>query len=65
MIKTLKTLLLSGCSLLFAANTYALQVGDQAPDFTALSTGGEISLAELLKTGPVVLAFYYADFTPV
>lgn len=65
MIKTLKTVILSGCSLLFAANSYALQVGDQAPDFTAQATTGQISLVELLKAGPVVLAFYFADFTPV
>ncbi len=64
-MKTLKTLFLSGVSLLFAANSYALQVGDKAPDFTASSTVGEITLSELLKQGPVVLSFYYANFTPV
>ena len=61
----LKTVFLSCCSLLFAANSFALQVGDKAPEFTAISTAGEISLTDLLKKGPVVLAFYYADFTPV
>jgi len=64
-MKTLKTLVLSGFSLLFAANACALQIGDQAPDFTAQATTGEITLSEILKNGPVVLAFYYADFTPV
>jgi len=64
-MKTLKTLILSAVSLLFATNSYALQVGDQAPDFTARSTAGAITLSELLKNGPVVLAFYYADFTSV
>ena len=64
-MKTLKTLVLSGFSLLFASNACALQVGDQAPDFTAHSTAGKITLSEILKNGPVVLAFYYADFTPV
>jgi len=64
-MKTLKTLILSGVSLLFAANSYALQVGDKAPDFTATSTVGEITLSKLLKQGPVVLSFYYVDFSPV
>jgi len=64
-MKTLKTLLFSGISLLLAANSYALQVGDKAPDFTASSTIGEITLSELLKQRPVVLSFYFANFSPV
>ena len=42
----------------------ALQVGDAAPDFTAMSTRGEVNLSQALEKGPVVLALYYADFTP-
>ncbi len=46
----------------------ALTVGDQAPDFTAqASLGGKpysFSLSAALKTGPVVLYFYPAAFTP-
>ena len=64
-MKTLKTVILSGVSILLAANSYALKVGDRAPDFTADSTAGEVILSEIIKQGPVVLAFYYADFTPV
>lgn len=64
-MKTLKTVLLSGFSLLLASNSLALKVGEQAPDFTANSTAGAITLSEIIKQGPVVLAFYYADFTPV
>lgn len=64
-MKTLKTLFFSGISLLFAANSFALQVGDKAPEFTATSTAGEITLSKLLEQGPVVLSFYFADFTPV
>jgi peroxiredoxin len=64
-MKTLKTVFLSCCSILFAANSFALEVGDKAPEFTAISTAGEITLSEIIKQGPVVLAFYYADFTPV
>lgn len=42
----------------------SLQVGDTAPDFIADSTEGEITLSRRLLQGPVVLALYYADFTP-
>ncbi len=48
---------------LLASNVAALEVGTPAPDFTAPSTQGEIVLSQLLEKGPVVLAYYYADFT--
>ena len=48
---------------LLASNAAALEVGSPAPDFTAPSTQGEIVLSQLLEKGPVVLAYYYADFT--
>jgi hypothetical protein len=36
-----------------------LKKGDRAPDFTLKSAGGaDVSLGELLRRGPVVLAFY-------
>ena len=45
----------------------ALDIGEQAPDFTAqASLGGKVftfSLADALKKGPVVLYFYPAAFT--
>jgi len=47
-----------------ASNVAAFQVGDAAPDFTAISTRGEVTLSQVLEKGPVVLALYYADFTP-
>lgn len=42
-----------------------LKIGTTAPDFVlANDRGGETSLTELLKDGPLVLYFYPADFTP-
>ena len=63
----MKRLIRAGAAIvgtLLASNVSALQIGDTAPDFTMLSTQGEITLSRVLKKGPVVLALYYADFTP-
>lgn len=39
--------------------------GDAAPDFSLQDASGDrVSLADLLKDGPLVLYFYPADFTP-
>ncbi len=43
----------------------ALQLGDDAPDFTAESTEGEIHLYDYLGDGWGVLFSHPADFTPV
>ena len=48
---------------LLAANVSALEVNSPAPDFTATSTQGEITLSKRLVKGPVILAYYYADFS--
>lgn len=40
------------------------EVGEKAPPFQARSTRGEIGLADFLGKRHVVLAFYFADFTP-
>ncbi|MEK6247177.1 MAG: hypothetical protein N2C12_03300, partial [Planctomycetales bacterium] len=48
---------------LLASKVTALDVNSPAPDFTASSTRGEITLSELLVKGPVLLAYYYADFS--
>ena len=48
---------------LLASKVAALEVNAPAPDFTAASTQGDITLSELLVQGPVILAYYYADFT--
>ena len=44
---------------------FALEVGDTAPDFKAESTHGSVVLTDLTQKGPVVLAFYFKDFTKV
>ena len=42
-----------------------LQPGDMAPDFTTTDTeGNELTLSELVKQGPVILAFFPRAFTP-
>ena len=51
-------------STLLASNAAALQSGNAAPDFSALSTLGNVRLSKVLEKGPVVLALYYADYTP-
>ena len=43
----------------------ALQLGDQAPDFTADTTEGTISLYDYLGDGWGILFSHPADFTPV
>ena len=43
-----------------------LKAGDRAPDFKLQNQDGEWkTLADLLKGGPILLAFYPGDFTPV
>ena len=42
-----------------------LKIGTKAPEFVlANDRGGETSLTDLLRDGPLVLYFYPADFTP-
>jgi peroxiredoxin len=43
----------------------APQVGDVAPDFNVKDTDGKVlNLGEMLKEGPVILAFFPKAFTP-
>jgi hypothetical protein len=56
--------LLAG-GLLVAAVAAALEIGEQAPDFTLPSTTGEkISLSQF-RGQPVLIEFYAQDFSPV
>lgn len=42
-----------------------LEIGSKAPEFQlANDAGGETTLSDLLKDGPLILYFYPADFTP-
>lgn len=42
-----------------------IREGDDAPGFTATTDKGkQVSLADFLGQGPLVLYFYPADFTP-
>ena len=52
--------------LVGAAMATALEVGEQAPDFTLPSTlGAEISLSQFRGKQLVLLEFYAQDFSPV
>lgn len=60
-------LFITGLVSLFVipSSSFALTAGDKAPLFEAPSTQGKINLAEFQGKKYVVLALYYADFTPV
>ncbi len=65
-----KTLVLGGLLLIVLLGlppmSFALDVGDKAPDFKLLSTTGEkISLSQFRGKKLVLLEFYGADFSPV
>ena len=59
-----KGLLTAAWVALTSLAAHAVEVGTPAPDFSGTSTQGPIRLSEL-QGKKVVLAFYYADFTPV
>ena len=55
---------LAAALVLVASPVLALSVGDQAPDFTAQTNQGEVSLSDYLGKKNVILAFYFAIYTP-
>jgi peroxiredoxin Q/BCP len=63
-MRTTSVLLLVAALLLASTPAMALSVGDPAPGFTAQSNQGEVSLAGYLGKKNVILAFYFAIFTP-
>ena len=62
-----KGVLLLGVFLMamIPSHAFALDVGETAPVFEANSTQGKIRLADYRGKHNVVLAFYFAAFTPV
>ena len=64
MKKLLVTLFVSFLALV-SVSANALEVGDEAPQFEAVSDKGPINLLDYRGRKNVVLAFYFADFSPV
>jgi hypothetical protein len=64
MKRLIKGMLTAAWVTLSGLAAHALDIGTPAPDFTGESTQGTIRLSEL-RGQNVVLAFYFADFTPV
>jgi len=52
-------------TFLIAIAAEASLIGQPAPDFTAESSEGTLTLSDYQGKKNVVLAFYFADFTPV
>ena len=65
MFQTGRILLLVILFVMSALSAYALDVGERAYLFTVDSSQGQVNLAKAVEKGPVVLAFYYADFSPL
>jgi hypothetical protein len=51
--------------LMFPTSSFALNIGDKAPEFTAQSNQGALSLTDFEGKKNVVLALYFAVFTSV
>jgi hypothetical protein len=69
-VQRLQSLMVSGLLLVGvlagASVATALEVGEQAPDFTLPSTTGkEMSLSQFRGKQPVLIEFYGQDFAPV
>jgi peroxiredoxin Q/BCP len=63
-LRMLKSLLLGAALLLAAQSSFALQVGDKAPDFSLPSTkGANIRLSDFAGKQSVVVFFYIGAFT--
>ena len=56
-------LFLLGPLLFLPMQAFGLSAGEKAPLFEAPSTHGTIRLADYLGKKPIILAFYFKDFT--
>ena len=64
-MKKILIALLAGFLVLVPVLGAALEIGDEAPLFEAVSDKGPINLLDYRGKQNVVLAFYFADFSPV
>lgn len=64
-MKKIFSLVTQGALAMVPSLALALDVGDKAPAFEAQSTEGMIRLEDFQGQKNVVLALYYADFSPV
>ena len=64
-MKKILVALLAGVLTLVPVFAAALEVGDEAPLFEAVSDKGPVNLVDYRGQKNVVLAFYFQDFSPV
>lgn len=64
-MKRIIVALLAGLLTLVPVLAAALEVGEEAPLFEAVSDKGPVNLIDYRGQNNVVLAFYFSDFTPV
>lgn len=64
-MKNVLAALLAGLLTLVPLVAAALEIGDEAPVFEAVSDKGPINLIDYRGRNNVVLAFYFEDFGPV
>lgn len=64
-MKKILTIFLTGFLVFVPVLGAALEIGDEAPLFEAVSDKGPIKLIDYRGVKNVVLAFYFADFTPI
>ena len=62
---TLKTVVILMLVLGTPLAAFAVEVGERAPLFEGASTMGDVRLADYLGKQHIVLALYFAVFTPV
>ena len=65
LMKKILATLLTGVLTLVPVLVNALEVGDEAPLFEAVSDKGPVNLVDYRGQKNVVLAFYFEDFSPV